>query len=458
MKDNRLFSKTRTTLAFYYAGVMGLILILLGVGAYQAIKRSYSQEIDRDLQSITGTLYQSLELQLQQRGRIEPAIEQLLPNLCQLGNSCFAATSSLTHRNLSAINQNSYYVRLFNPSGRLLAVAGTYPEGLSSDFKRKTWQTVSDREGNHYRQINLLVHTQNEQVWGYLQVGYSREEYEDLLVKTKKIIILSSVFSLVLVSGASWGLAGVAMGPIYESYQQMEQFSADVAHELRTPLAITQSAVESALSMSLLEPSKALNVLQIVERQNRRLIKLIVDLLLLANTHQNRVRSGREPCCLNDLIEDLIEELLAIAKANQVTLSYQIQVKESLEILGNCDQLYRLVFNLIDNAIQYTPEGGNVTVILKRSNHQALIQVRDTGIGIARSEQQKIFNRFHRVNSDRSRKTGGSGLGLAISQAIAKAHNGSLSVHSELGKGSIFSLKLSLAAESHKKHGSKRKN
>ena len=196
----------------------------------------------------------------------------------------------------------------------------------------------------------------------------------------------------------------------------------------------------------------------IVERQNRRLIKLIVDLLLLANTHQSRVCTHCEPFSLNDLVEDLIEESLAIARASQVTLSYQIQVEESLEILGNCDQLYRLVFNLIDNAIQYTPEGGNVTVILKRSNHQALIQVRDTGIGIARSEQQKIFNRFHRVNSDRSRKTGGSGLGLAIAQAIAKAHNGSLSVHSELGKGSIFSLKLSLAAESHKKHGSKRKN
>ena len=458
MKQNKLFIKTRTTLASYYAGVMGLILILLGIGAYQAIKRSYFQEIDRDLQSITGTLYQSLELQLQKPGRIEPALEKLLPNLCQLENRCFSTTSSRTHRNLSAINQNSYYVRLFNLSGSLLAVAGTYPEGLSSDFKRETWQTVSDREGNKYRQITLLVHTQEEQAWGYFQVGYSLEEYENLLIRTKKIIILSSIFSLVLVCGVSWGLAGVAMRPIYESYKQMEQFSADVAHELRTPLATTQSAVESALLTSQLEPAKALKVLQIVERQNLRLIKLVVDLLLLANTHHNLVNTHCEPCCLNDLVEDLIEEFLAIASANQVTLSYQIQAEESLEILGNCDQLYRLVFNLIDNAIQYTPEGGNVTVILQRSNHQALIQVRDTGIGIAHSEQQNIFNRFYRVHSDRSRKTGGLGLGLAIAQAIAKVHNGSLSVRSELGKGSIFSLKLLLAADSHKKQRKKRKN
>ena len=449
MKQNKLFRKTRTTLALWYAGVMGLILIILGVGAYQVIKRSYWIEIHQDLQSIAGTLYQSLELQLQQPGRIDPLIERLLPKFCLVGNSCLSTTNiSRTHRNLSAINQTNYYVRLFNPSGRLLAVAGTYPEGLSQNFNRKTWQNTSDRQGNNYLQMTLLLHTQNKQDWGYLQVGYSLEEYEYLLITAKKVIILSLTFSVILVGVASWWLAGLAMHPIYESYKQMEQFSADVAHELRTPLTTIQSSVESALLISQLEPQKALSVLKIVERQNQRLIKLIVDLLLLANTHQNSVLSHCEPCCLNDLVEDLIEELLSIASANQVTLSCQIQVEDSLQILGNCDQLYRLVANLIDNAIQYTPAGGYVTVILKRSKHQALIQVRDTGIGIARSDQQKIFNRFYRVHGDRSRRTGGSGLGLAISQAIAQAHNGSLSVHSELGKGSIFSLKLPLVNES----------
>ena len=169
----------------------------------------------------------------------------------------------------------------------MLAVAGNYPDRIISDFKRKTWQAVSDREGNNYRQITLLLHTQNEQDWGYLQVGYSLEEYEYLLIRTKKIIILSFIISLVLVGGASWWLAGVAMRPIYESYKQIEQFSGDVAHELRTPLATIQSTVESALLTSHLEPQKALSVLKIVERQNLRLIELVVDLLLLANTRQN---------------------------------------------------------------------------------------------------------------------------------------------------------------------------
>ena len=96
------------------------------------------------------------------------------------------------------------------------------------------------------------------------------------------------------------------------------------------------------------------------------------------------------------------------------------------------------------NAIQYTPAGGYVAVILKRSNGDAVIEVEDTGIGIAPDEQKLIFDRFHRVNSDRSRSTGGSGLGLAIATAIVQAHGGSIQVQSQLGKGSTFIVHLPL--------------
>ena len=100
------------------------------------------------------------------------------------------------------------------------------------------------------------------------------------------------------------------------------------------------------------------------------------------------------------------------------------------------------------NAIQYTPSGGCVTVILERSGHYALTRVRDTGIGIAPEQQQRIFDRFYRVSSDRSRASGGSGLGLAIAMAIVQAHDGSLEVQSELGKGSTFSVRLLLETSS----------
>ena len=119
-------------------------------------------------------------------------------------------------------------------------------------------------------------------------------------------------------------------------------------------------------------------------------------------------------------------------------------MQQQLNVVGNSDQLYRLVANLIVNAIQYTPAGGKVTVILDCTHTEAIIQVQDTGIGIGAIEQKRIFDRFYRVNSDRSRHTGGSGLGLAIAQTIARAHRGSLTARSELGCGATFLLRLPL--------------
>ena len=105
-------------------------------------------------------------------------------------------------------------------------------------------------------------------------------------------------------------------------------------------------------------------------------------------------------------------------------------------------QLYRLVSNLIANAILYTPKVGYVTVSLAKSDYTAVIKVKDTGIGIGLAEQERIFDRFYRVDSDRSRKNGGTGLGLAIARAVAQKHQANLKVESQVGKGSIFTLEV----------------
>jgi signal transduction histidine kinase len=143
-------------------------------------------------------------------------------------------------------------------------------------------------------------------------------------------------------------------------------------------------------------------------------------------------------------VNDLVEEFSALAIASNISLTADIQTNTPITVFGSEEQLYRLVANLITNAIQYTPASGQVIVHLKRDDHHALIQVQDTGIGIPSKEQARIFDRFYRVNSDRSRHTGGAGLGLAIAQAIAKAHQGTIQVKSELGKGSTFTVQLPL--------------
>jgi signal transduction histidine kinase len=453
MHQSKLFNRTRASLALSYAGVMGAILSLLGFGVYKAISHAHWVALDGELESVAGTLHDSLELKLKRSGRLEPIVYKLLPNLCRVGTNCAVEQARFERHILSALDRGDYYIRLYNTSGRLVATAGNYPKGLPQKFNQKLWQTLSDRQGNAYHQISLSLHTQDRQDWGYFQVGRNLKDFEDYLARVKWALKLGLPISLILVGGASWWLAGLAMQPIYKSYKQIEQFTADAAHELRTPLAASLATVESALLMPYLEDREARDVLITIERQNRRLTQLVADLLLLARMDKQPESLRCHPCCLNDLVSDLVEELATLAIAARVTLSLNVCEATTLEVLGDLDQLYRLVSNLIINAIQYTPASGTVKVILERSDRHAIIRVCDTGIGITPSQQKRIFDRFYRVNNDRSRHTGGSGLGLALAKAIALTHHGSLTVQSELGKGSNFTVQLPLAVSSKIKPG-----
>lgn len=449
MNQNKLFNQTRLRLAFWYASVMGLILALLGFGVYKAIAHAHWVALDRELKSVAGTLHDSLELKLEDPGKIEPIIQEILPNLRLIEGSLNPEKLVKNRHILSAIHQGHYYIRLFNNSGKLIAIAGDYPEGISEEFKQTYWQQITDSRGINYQQISLALHTQDREDWGYFQVGRSLKDFQDYLDTVKWALKFGFPAALILIAISGWGLAGLAMQPIDKSYRQIQQFTADVAHELRTPLAATQATVESALLMPDLEEKEAREILKIIEHQNRRLIQLVTDLLLLSRMERQPKGELNQCCCLQDLINDLVEELAALAMAAEVTLTSDLRESDPLEVFGNPDQLYRLVSNLIINGIQYTPAGGKVTVILERIYQDALIFVEDTGLGIAPEEQARIFDRFYRVYSDRSRETGGAGLGLAIAQRIAQAHQGSLTVQSELGRGSTFILRLPLRLSPH---------
>ncbi|OKH36178.1 two-component sensor histidine kinase [[Phormidium ambiguum] IAM M-71] len=430
MNQNKLFSQTRWRLASWYAVVMGFILSLCGLGLYQAIVHAHLQTLDRELEAVAGTLHDSIENTLKQPGRLEATAQQLLPERTEKRHI------------LGAIHQGDYYVRLLDRSGRVVAMAGFAPDGLPLTSGKETWATIKDVQGNRYHQISLALHTRNNFSWGYMQMGRSLKDLDNYLTNVKLILIFGLPIAMILVGVSSWWLAGLAMQPIYQSYRQIEQFTADAAHELRTPLAATQATVESALGLPHLDEKETRDILRTIERQNQRLIQLVADLLLLARLERKAMPMRLKPCCLNDVVSDLVEELEVLALSAKVRLKNEVRVPYPLEVVGDEEQLYRLVSNLIVNAIQYTPAGGQITMILDRSNGHALIEVQDTGIGIAPSEQKRIFDRFYRVNSDRSRTTGGSGLGLAIAIAIVQAHGGSLTVQSELGKGSTFAIRL----------------
>ena len=442
MNHNKIFFGARLHLAGWYAGVMGIILTLSGVGIYQVMAHAHWQAVDRELESVAGTLHDSLEPLLQQSDRIDPSVQQILPNLCVIGEQC-EQESSARHI-LGAIQQDSFYALFLTRSGTLIATVGKPPIGIVPRTEQNTWQTIEDREGNRYHQISLLLKNNSGKSWGYLQVGRSLADYDHHLEQSKLILIVSLPIAFLIVSIASWCLAGMAMRPVYASYSQIQQFTADAAHELRTPLAAIRATVESTLSSDAISELESRDVLQTINRQAVRLSELVQDLLLLSRMDLQLITLQKQACCLNEIVSDLVEEVSALAIQSNIDLKLKIPNESAIYVNGNEDQLYRLILNVLINAIHYTPEQGTVEVSLDHIEHHAIIQIQDNGIGISSTDLSNIFDRFYRVSNDRSRKKGGSGLGLAIAMAIAKSHSGYIQAKSELGEGSTFTIRLPL--------------
>ncbi|MDX2242507.1 MAG: two-component system sensor histidine kinase RppB [Leptolyngbyaceae cyanobacterium bins.302] len=443
MRQNNLFNRTRAQLAGWYAAVMGMILGFSGVTTYQMVAHSHWQAVNRELESISGTLHDNLEVKLKQPGKIEPSVIAVLPGLCLANQACSSSFDRSGRHVLGIVQQNGYYLRFLAQSGQPIAQLGQLP-ALAALSTAEGWEIVKDRNGTRFQQVSLLLKNTDGMPWRYMQVGRSLKEFDDHLTTLRWLLLLGLPGGIALVGIAGWWLAGLAMRPIYQSYAQMQQFTADAAHELRTPIATIRATVESAQDTPLLSEAEMRDTLEVLDRQNKRLAQLVQDLLLLSRIDQTVQTLKRSPCCLNDLISDLVEELFVLEIAAAITLTLQIRTDKPLYVLGDYNQLSRLISNLITNALQYTPAGGTVTVTLEHDEQNALVQVQDTGIGIAASDQARIFDRFYRVNSDRSRHTGGSGLGLAIAQAIAQAHHGHIQVRSELGNGSLFMVWLPL--------------
>ena len=171
-----------------------------------------------------------------------------------------------------------------------------------------------------------------------------------------------------------------------------------------------------------------------------RLSAIIENLLTLSKADQGQDIVPMEPTNLKDLIEELYEDCEVLATKKQISI--EVGKKEDISIQGDKVRLRQLFLNLIDNAIKYTPEKGRVSLQLERQNGFAKVQVADTGIGIPKEEQNKIFDRFYRVDKARSREMGGSGLGLSIAKWIAELHHGRIEVESEPKHGSTFSVFL----------------
>jgi two-component system OmpR family sensor kinase len=228
---------------------------------------------------------------------------------------------------------------------------------------------------------------------------------------------------------------------LHDSFAQVRQFSADASHELRTPLTVMRGEIELALRGKL-RPQQYRTVLESSLEEILRMTSITDNLLLLAKAEQGTLDVHFSEVNLQSLVDELYEDSEVLAEQKHIAVS--LQENAPITIVGDRDRLRQLFLNLVDNAIKYTPEGGAVTLATRRQDGTALFQIHDTGIGIPPGDVEKIFNRFYRVDKARSREQGGTGLGLSIAKWIAELHRGTITVTSEVNKGSTFTVTLPL--------------
>ena len=228
-----------------------------------------------------------------------------------------------------------------------------------------------------------------------------------------------------------------------DAFQRVSRFTADASHELRTPVAIIRTAAEVCRRRPRTE-AEYVETLDRILAETERTSCLIDDLLFLARADADAARVTMEALDLVELVGDTCEEARVLAEAADVRLTSTLPVACSM--MGDPQGLRRLFLVLIDNAIKYTSAGGTVNVTMGLDEGQVAVDVRDTGIGISAEDLPRIFERFYRVASDRSRASGGVGLGLSIAQWIAACHNGEIFVESRPGAGSVFRVVMPIAS------------
>lgn len=439
----QLLWRARLRLAGLSLLVMGSLLYGAGFAMGRLLLQTQEAAIARELETLAGTLHDSLKPALPQQALPSASLAVVLPGLCLAGEPC-RPPADLIHRHaISATDPDRFKLRVLDQRGGLIASSpGPMPQAPRPG--QLGWSRSDDRSSGRWATYTIHLHHAHrpgEPTWGYLQISRSLAgldaEAERLWWLGHGIFLLA----MLAMAAASWWLAGLAMAPLLEAYRRQEQFSSDVAHELRTPLANLLAVVEAERGAAEQANPSATASLNRVLVQGQRLQRLIADLLLLASLEQPSRLKIEEPCRIAECLEDLIEDFSETASGKGVTLQLQIIAANPM-VCGRDSELNRLLANLLSNAIQHSPPGGVVRVELDRQGSELCVAVSDQGPGLAEGEHERIFERFYRSDSSRSRQSGGTGLGLSIAQAIARRHRGRITLQSTPGAGSTFLLQL----------------
>ena len=234
-----------------------------------------------------------------------------------------------------------------------------------------------------------------------------------------------------------------AMAEKIENFDQSRsQFVQNASHELKTPLATMKLLLENLIYQPDMPSELRAEFMQDMNHEIDRLSGIITDLLTLTKMDSEETAIKHEKFDFTELCIGAVHALQPAAEKNRLTLT--MDVAKDVTLQGDESKLGQVIYNLIDNAIKYTPEGGSVHVTMKADGRNAVFAVKDTGVGIPEEDAKHIFDRFYRVDKARSRETGGTGLGLSIVRQMVQLHRGEIKVDSTPGKGSTFTVTLPL--------------
>lgn len=467
--------RIRLTLA--YTGFFALALLLLGWGIYFSVRQALLAGVNRDLWAATRQVRAIFNA-----GGLEPV-------RTPTGELDLYLRSEF----IQIFNNPNLGAQVFDPNGVLLNSTPNL-DGRDLPLAASALQLGPDDVGTGLTTthevddvrieslITPLVLQSNNRVVGYLQISRPLRDVETTLSTLTGILLGGGAIALVLTAAGAAVLSSRALTPIdqvtrtaqsivraedlgqrvpvppqqdelhrlavtiNELLERLERlfnaqrrFVADVSHELRTPLAAMQGNLEVLERGGLDNPELAREAVADMRRETGRLIRMVNDLLLLAQSDA-REQLRCEPVELDTLLLEVYRELRPLA--GEVAL--RIGAEDQVMVQGDRDRLKQALLNLGVNALQYTPPGGYVTLGLEQRDGYALLTVADTGVGISEEDLPHIFDRFYRADRSRSRYSGGAGLGLSIVKRVAEAHNGYATVASTPGRGSTFAIWLPL--------------
>ncbi len=471
----------RLQLMLWYTAVFSALLLFTGAFFYQHLEHSLEASLDSTLQvraqQIAGGITWS-------GGTITVRdVTGDLPGFDANPND----------QRLSPVDvNNGALVRLLNAHGTLLHQTPAFralrvpAESITQPLQGTPWQgPVTTSDGQEVRLVSRRL-SENGQLFAVIQVGESLAQLHTLLHELVGELLVVGLLVLLACAVGSYWLAARAFAPIQrlavaarrikagdlrsrvtvprahdevqylaltlnemidsldQAFSRQRRFVADASHELRTPVAVIRSKTDVAL-LGATTQQDYVTVLQGINAEAERLGHLISDLLALARGDEGRTQFEREPVRLDLVAGAVAANADLLAAERGITL--EVQAPRPVTILGDEARLIQVVMNLVENAVRYTNPGGCVTVTVEARQNQAHLCVRDTGIGIAPEHLPHIFERFYRADAAR-RRTGGSssGLGLSIVEWVVHAHGGAVSVESQLGQGSCFTVTLPLAS------------